>query len=194
MSGERWLPVAGYEGLYEVSDLGRVRSLDKIVVRAHGARVYLAGRVLYQHLNGRRRNYWAVTLHKDGHREVKMVHRLVAEAFLGPLPAGLTTRHGPAGSLENRLTNLSYGTQAENNADKFRDGTHPVGTGAKNAVLTEAIVRECRSRFSDAAETIKSLAAEFGISEQSMGKAVRGRTWRHVPGACGTYVGKEGGQ
>lgn len=182
MSDEHWLSIADYEGLYEVSDLGRVRSFDKVVTRGQGVKVFVAGRVIAQRRIGRRRNYWGVTLHNDGRRVTKMVHRLVGEAFLGPLPAGLTTRHGSAGSLDNRLANLSYGTSAENNEDQFRDGTHRVGSAAAHAVLTERIVGECRRRYADGTDTLKVLAGEFGISEGTMSKAIRGATWRHVPG------------
>lgn len=181
-----------YEDLYEVSDQGRVRSFDKTVIRGKGAAVFLPARVIAQFRIGRFRNYWGVTLHRGGRRKVCMVHRLVGEAFLGPLPEGLTTRHGAAGSLDNRLVNLSYGTQAQNNADKFRDGSHPVGSETGNAKLTEAIVLECRARVAAGTSTVSDLARHLGISNQSMSKAVRGLTWRHIggmrPASCGALT------
>jgi hypothetical protein len=185
---EEWRPVVGWEGLYEVSDLGRIRSLDKTVARGrkHTVKIFMPARFIGQYRIGRYRNYWGVVLHRDGKRRLRMVHRLVMDAFVGPLPPGLETRHGPAGSLDNCMKNLCYGTPAENTADQFRDGVHPIGSVQVNAVLTEAIVRECRARMASNLARIGELAAEFGVSNQSMSKAVRGKTWKHVPGGVPT--------
>jgi hypothetical protein len=169
---ERWLPVVGFEGLYEVSDLGRVRGL-----RRSGT----AGRILAPAPLGR---YLAIKLCRDGVNKWHRVHRLVGEAFLGPLPPGQHTRHGPGGALDNRLANLSYGTPIENNHDQDRDGTRRIGSGHPNSKLTEAAVSECRLRHA-AGERLTDLAAEYGVSDPTMGKAVRGRTWRGVAEAEG---------
>jgi hypothetical protein len=183
---EHWLPVAGYEGFYEVSDLGRVRSLDRIVRGApgHGVRLH-RGRVLRQFHGQRRRRrdgirpYLVVRLSRDGVKTLHKVHRLVGEAFLGPLPEGMETRHGPAGTLENGVVNLSFGTAAQNSADQDRDGVRSLGSGRPDAVLTDDIVRDCRTRCA-AGETQQALAAEYGVSHQTMSKAIRGQTWQHV--------------
>jgi hypothetical protein len=104
----------------------------------------------------------------------------VAEAFLGPRPDGYQVCHGPAGQLDNRLVNLSYGTRSKNcGADKYRDGTMTIGTRHGLAKLTDEIVRECRARVA-AGETRVALAREFGISATAMAMAVKGATWRHV--------------
>lgn len=113
---EDWRPVVGYEGFYEVSSAGRVRS----VARRRGARV---GHVLRQHplSNGL---YLKVELHRDGVRQTCPTHRLVGEAFLGPLPDGLETRHLNGNGLDNNLSNLKYGTRVENQQDSIAHGTH----------------------------------------------------------------------
>lgn len=169
---ERWLPVVGWEGYYEVSDLGRVRSLPR---RNAPGGIMSPSRTR----NGR---YLVVKLARDGGYVTRRVHRLVGEAFLGPLPPGQHTRHGPGGSLDNRLVNLSYGTPLQNTHDQIRDGTMRRGTAKQEAKLTEAIVAECRARYT-AGETQQALAAEFGVSQTTMGKAITGRTWTAVPAA-----------
>lgn len=117
---ERWLPVVGFEGSYEVSDHGRVRGLDRI--GAAGQRV--AGRVLTPTPNSH--GYPAVTLYGNGLRRVGKVHRLVLEAFVGPCPDGMEACHGPdRDQTNNRLSNLRWGTSSENNFDRVRHGTHP---------------------------------------------------------------------
>src|ERR1700744_242768 len=93
---ERWLPVPGWERWYEVRDQGRVRSLPRKTVC--GMR---GGRVLKLRI---RAGYWSISLYYPGGRVGKRyhVHRLVAMAFLGPIPSGMEVLHGPAGALDNR--------------------------------------------------------------------------------------------
>src|ERR1035441_3012161 len=147
--------------MYEVSDLGRVRSLPR-----KGAR----GRILKPYGTG---YYLSVTLSSHGAGRSVNVHPLVARAFLGPPPDGMVVRHGPGRERDNRLANLSYGTLGQNSADRYRDGTI-------NAKLTEDIVREIRARVA-AGESRSSLARRFGVRPSTVGLVVKGETWRHVP-------------
>ena len=114
MARETWKPVVGYEGLYEVSDQGRVRSL-----RRSGT----PGRVLAQRQN-RGRLYLLVRLSHNNQRKIKTVHSLVLAAFIGPRPARMETRHLNGDATDNRLANLSYGTSLENSADQRAHGTN----------------------------------------------------------------------
>ena len=121
---EKWLPAVGYEGLYEVSSIGRVRSLDKLVYckdgrapRMHRGRV----RKLYTHPRG----HLIVTLcASDGSRKIAKVHRLVLEAFVGPNPPGLECCHNNGDPSDNRVENLRWGTHRENMRDKIKHGTN----------------------------------------------------------------------
>ena len=113
---ERWLPVVGYEGAYQVSDLGRVRSLDRMIVDSVGHRYFRAGRILRQ-----------VTLKGTGHCRVTLpggiqgyVHRLVLEAFVGPAPDGMEACHNDGDPTNNRLDNLRWDTRSANNTDAVR--------------------------------------------------------------------------
>ena len=104
---ERWLPVVGYEGLYEASDLGRIKSLPRNTTR---------GGILKQSQgkDGRFR----VHLTKHGKQPCFLVHRLVAAAFLGPRPEGMDdTRHLDGNPANNKAANLAYGTRADNMDD-----------------------------------------------------------------------------
>lgn len=183
---ERWLPVVGHEGLYEVSDLGRIRSLDRSVAArwGPGTRPVSGCMMTPREQNG----YLEVVLSRYGTQKVAKVHRLVGEAFIGPLPPKLETRHGPGGKLDNRLANLCYGTRSENQRDRKRDGTARipprVGSGPRGethpfAKLTAAIVADCRSRYA-AGETQHSLASEFGVAVSAMHNAIHGKSWRRV--------------
>lgn len=104
--------------MYQVSNHGRVRSLDRIVVRPLRGDMKLKGRKLKQISN---RGCRQVSLSKDGDGKNHKVHVLVASAFLGPRPEGKETCHGPNGKLDNSVSNLSYGTHGDNMRDRERD-------------------------------------------------------------------------
>lgn len=108
MSDEQWRPVVGYEGIYEVSDHGRVRSLDRF---NHIGRRY-RGRVLRPSTD--RGGYQRVVLSQNGNCKTAKIHSLVLEAFVGPRPDGLHVCHGDSNPANNHLSNLRYATQSEN--------------------------------------------------------------------------------
>lgn len=122
-SRENWRPVLGYEGLYEVSSLGRVRSLDRVVVLRDEAgtvwqrRTY-SGQVLRQqpHIAV----YPQVKLSKNGRIVNRFVHVLVCEAFHGPRPDEMQAAHYDGDRNNARAENLRWATRAENEADKLR--------------------------------------------------------------------------
>lgn len=120
---EAWLPVAGYEDLYQVSSLGRVRSLDRTVPHRYSGQVRLKGRVL-KPAPCPPFGYLMVNLSSGGIERTALVHQLVTVAFHGPRPPGMEVLHGPGGRLDNRAANLSWGTPSANQQDKRRDGTN----------------------------------------------------------------------
>lgn len=102
---EEWKPVVGYEGLYEVSDRGRVLSLHRDQLLAptpHGA-------------------YPGVTLCGRGREKRAKVHVLMLEAFVGPRPEGMVGRHLNDQKSDNRIANLEWGTPAQNREDARRN-------------------------------------------------------------------------
>ena len=119
---ERWAPIPGYEGTYEVSDHGRVQSLDRTLVDATGRRQVVTGRILKQTPNTF--GYRCVGLWCGNQRVTRAVHTLVLLAFVGPRPEGLEGLHRNGDSTDNRLSNLHYGTSSENTLDTVRHGTH----------------------------------------------------------------------
>jgi hypothetical protein len=119
MTTEEWRAVPGWEGMYEVSSHGRVRSLDRITTK--GQRV--KGKTLSSKVgpNG----YPLIGLYRASQRTAKTVHQLVMEAFEGPRPEGLEVCHRNGDGSDNRKANLYYGTSSDNRRDRVAHGTDP---------------------------------------------------------------------
>lgn len=116
MATEVWAQIGGYEGMYEVSNMGQIRSY-----------VQGRGKLLKPRRTkalGRQNPGWTVALFKDGTRRNFLVHRLVLEAFEGPCPDGLEACHYNDNSADNRLANLRWDTHSANIQDKLRNGNH----------------------------------------------------------------------
>lgn len=118
---EIWKDVVEYEGYYQVSNLGKVRSMDR-VVKSKGRNKRLKGVMLHPSLSGTARSYLTVQLSKNGRQICSRVHALVALAFMGPPPEGMEVLHGVEGSLVNTLENLRYGTHKENQKQMMEEG------------------------------------------------------------------------
>jgi hypothetical protein len=125
MAVETWKPIPGFEGRYEVSDLGNVRSVDRIIVDSNGYTRRRKGRPIRQRTPRCNQGYCRIDI-SDSHQKVHavLVHKAVVEAFLGPRPKGQDTRHLNGIKTDNRLENLVYGTRSENIRDCLRHGTH----------------------------------------------------------------------
>lgn len=161
---ERWLPISGYEGLYEVSDRGRIRSL-------HGA-----GKIRATPLVA---GYPSLFLSKGGKKKFFYVHALVTRAFLGPCPEGKEVAHWDGVKTNCVLANLRYATPVENDADKIKHGTRPEGTKNGHATLTEYDVIVIRTRVS-AGEKQKTVGADYGVGSGRMSLIVNRIIWRHI--------------
>jgi len=112
---EGWRDVVGYEGYYQVSNLGRVRS-----VRRKGRPV---ARIMPPR-PGNEYGHLSVQLSKESRTKTITVHKLVTAAWIGPKPEGKQVCHGPKGKLDNSVSNLCYGTVHQDRLDMRRDGTH----------------------------------------------------------------------
>lgn len=119
---ENWKPVVGFEGLYEVSDQGRVRSLDHSTTGKDGRTRRYKGRVLVGSVDSSGRIQ--VVLSKEGKGHYRRVHRLVLEAFVGPCPPGYEGCHWDDDRSNNHLSNLRWDTSSANSMDLVRNGNH----------------------------------------------------------------------
>lgn len=119
---DQWRPIAGYEGMYEVSDDGRVRGYRRVVGAANGKTKVIQPKPLT--LTPLKSGHLSVEVHRGNIRKRFLVHRLVLEAFIGPCPDGFEGCHRNGVSSDNRIQNLYWGTRSDNMHDAVRHGTH----------------------------------------------------------------------
>jgi hypothetical protein len=173
---EEWRPVRGFEGLYEASSLGRIRSLARTVAvngdknRAH-TRTYSAS-IRKPHL--RKSGYLDVSLWSEGRQHNRYLHVWICEAFHGERPAGLEVAHNDGNSLNCSARNLRWDTPKSNTADKWAHGTMLAGATHPLAKLTDEMVREIRSTKG---ATHKQIAAKFGISCSQVSRIRKRARW-----------------
>jgi len=125
---EIWKDIPDYEGYYQASSLGRVKSLERVVYRSNGRHYIAKERILKAGIN--RWGYLAVNLSKDGEQKTFKVHKLVAMAFLGHKRCGhkRVVNHIDNDKTNNKVSNLEIVTQREN---VF---THYIGTSKYKGV------------------------------------------------------------
>lgn len=173
---EAWRPVVGWEGLYEVSDMGRVRSLPR-VVRSRGGTRTIPGRV--RKLSIPSNGYAMVNLERLDRTFNALAHRLVLEAFVGPCPPGMEACHGKAGKGDNTLANLSWGTKLDNEADKLRDGTRVHGETCGQSKLKRWQVASIRAAYAEGGVTLRELARTHRVTTMTVQRVVTRQTWRY---------------
>lgn len=164
---ETWKPATGWEGLYEVSDAGRVRNC----ARRLGTR---PGKVL---AIGSCRGYAQVKLYRSGRGRTEKLHHLVLLAFVGPRPPGADGLHGDGDRKNNTPGNLRWGTRQENERDKDSHGRRARGAAAAGAKLTDAAARELISRRD---LTTRKAAQLFGVSCALVSMIRTGARWGHL--------------
>lgn len=188
MKDEIWKPIVGYEGFYEVSNFGRIRSIEHFVNHSKGGKKIIRSKVMnpYTDEDGHKR----IKLCKMGKGKKHYVHNLVTEAFIGPKPSGYATAHGNGIPDDNRLENLRYATFAENEADKLIHGRHVRGEGNWNSKLTSEQVYRIREVYDYYMANHKSLrksrilydlAEEIGMRKKSIYQIGTRASWAWLP-------------
>lgn len=167
---EEWRAIPGYEGIYEVSDHGKVRSLDRLNSRGH----WIAGAP--RRLVPTSEGYLQLKLHRDGEGKMHRVHSLVLSAFVGPRPDGCEAAHADGSRDNNRLDNLRWATRSSNQHERARHGTSNRGRRNHTSRLTQIDVRAIRSLLS-AGYAQAQIAAAFGVSGNAVWEIAHGRSW-----------------
>lgn len=166
---EAWRPVPGFEGRYEVSDQGRIRTLS--TYHNMYGKILKPGKISS--------GYLGMGFRSEGKRVSISVHRLVMMAFVGPCPDGHQVAHNNGDRTDNRLENLRYATPSSNIDDRRRHGRTARGSRQGNSVLDEAAVKTIKALLELGFSTgeIAHLAC---VSVGTIQSIKSGDNWRHV--------------
>ena len=158
---EEWRDVVGFEGIYQVSNFGRIRSvktgkIKEQTVQDNDNRPYLG-------------------LWKNNKQKICRPHKLVMEAFVGIRPQGMECCHNDGNPQNNHLTNLRWDTAKSNQADRVRHGTTNRGEQCGTAKLTLEQVRAIRQDN----RLQRIIAAEYGVRDNTISRIKSGKRWTH---------------
>ena len=176
---ERWRAIRGFTGYYEVSNRGRVRSVDRRVRRAQGGKQWARSRLLSQCVL-KRGGYLAVSLWKQGRGRTVAVHRLVALTFMSPRPPDCEINHRDGDKTNNATSNLEWVTRSENVRHAVATGLLPrmgeANPAARLSVETVRAIKAARAR----GERVCDIAAAHGVQPSHVSAITTGRIWGHV--------------
>ena len=166
-----WKPVFGFEGFYEVSQEGQVKS----IARQHPKiKRWMGGGIVKPILGSR--GYFVINLTKTGVRKQMFLHKIVLEAFVGLRPYEHEACHNDGNPLNCKLENLRWDTKSNNHKDKKKHGTWQVGEKANNVKLNNKIVFDIRNRKLTASQAAK----EYRLSKTNAKRIVNFETWKHL--------------
>jgi DNA-binding CsgD family transcriptional regulator len=160
---EIWKDIPNYEGYYQVSNLGRVKSFK-----------WGKERVLKFGLN--RGGYYFVNLWKGGEAKTNSVHRLVMLAFFGE--SELYVNHINGVKTDNRLENLEYCSRSENTQHAYDTGLMDRGENHPNSKLTRACAE--RIKYGHQGMTQRAIAEIYDITRELVSQIRSGKYWKHI--------------
>lgn len=171
---ERWLPVPGFEGAYEVSDQGRLKSLSRLLRSGRTCRE----RIINGSLNGAGRR--VVTLNQDCRKRCCFIYQLVVEAFLGSRPEGYVVHHRDGNPTNDCLENLEYTTFRQNKVYDSETGRAAHGERHGRSRFTTDQVLELRSLWETGEWKQRDLAKKYGVTQRAVWQVIHRHTWKHV--------------
>lgn len=185
---ETWKPVKGYEGLYEVSSMGRVKRVARMIDYSNkrfskDTQMSIREKILSPvKIGSSKEKYFAVNLrNKSGERKLRKVHRLVAEAFI-PNPGGLPQiDHKDGNKNNNSVSNLEWVTCEENYRRALNMGLAcSKGSRNGNAKLTDEQVTEIRKTHIRESRSFGAMALsrKYGVHRSTIEKIVNGESWK----------------
>lgn len=173
---EEWREVVGYNGFYEVSSLGRIRSWHSGNRHSGADQRAAEPRILNPHRQAAGGGYVAVSMRQGGRQVTTYLHRLVAIAFHGAVPEGMETCHNDGNPANNAPSNLRYDTHANNLAERIM----PCGEQHHRSRLTDSDALEVRRLRDECGWKLREIAEKFDIGVTTVHAVTSRRTWVHV--------------
>ena len=175
---EIWKDIKGYEGLYQVSNRGRVKSLERIVMRKNGRPYSVPELIKARQID--RKGYDRIGLNKNGKKKRFFVHRLVLQAFNSSSDETLEVNHIDGNKLNNNVENLEWVTSSENSIHAFKNNLHNhQGERNTNASITDSEAKEIK-KLKGKGLTQKEVGEMFGTTYYVVANIWNRRGWTHV--------------
>ncbi len=179
---ERWTDITDFEGIYQVSSMGRIKRLPFEVTNPLTKTLStFPGGVLSPYLD-KRTGYLLVALCDKTTKKREAVHRLVARAHVPNPDNKPWVNHKKGIKTDNRASQLEWATPAENSQHAWSTGliTHAKGEAWYNSKLKEREVFEIREKYSPNNYTYKMLSQEYGVNTSSIMAIVKHKNWKHI--------------
>ena len=179
---EVWKDISGYEGYYQVSTSGNVRSKTRKVYNPRYGEQLRLGKMLSPAIN--KNGYVQVGLSKNGIRKSLKVHSLVAKAFLKEITGKKEVNHKDGNKLNNHIDNLEWCNRSENVLHAFRSGLKTKPKGAKNgqSKITSKEVLEIRSIYKGRGNgpSLDKIAEMYNLGRSQVTRIVKRQSWGHI--------------
>ena len=172
---EEWRPVVGFEGLYEVSNLGKVRSLDRRIKCKYFQNI--KGKVLKPQLD-KQTGYLVIYLWREGLISRFTIHSLVAKMFLKKPAARDEVNHKNGKKTDNKISNLEWTTRSKNMIHAHAIGLAPTGERHGGAKLKNNDISKIR--FLSSVMTQDAIAKNFGVSQSIISGIISGKRWKII--------------
>ena len=174
---EYWCDIEGYEG-YQVSNLGNVRSLDRVVTRKNGRTLTIRGQPIKPQKN--HKGYLRVRLRKEKKEKALFVHRLTATGFIPNPKDKPQVNHLNGVKHDNNVCNLEWCTQSENSTHALTYGLMPVGEKHSNSILSSKQVISIKQLLRQKENSISDIARKFSVGISTVHDIKSGRQWKHI--------------
>lgn len=181
---EEWRSIAGFEGYYEVSNHGLIRSVGGTKIKKNGSHFNRAGQIIAQRVADH--GYVVVMFRKMGKSYLRYVHRLLAQAFI-PNPENKgDINHKDGNKANNLIENLEWATRSENIKHSYDSLGHPkvsfAGELSAMAKLNNEAVRRIRRVLIPRHPIYgaKALGREYGVDGSLIMRVVKRTSWKHV--------------
>lgn len=169
-----WKDIPGWEGYYQASDWGLIKSLLRIIIYENGINKRINETILVPSITSER---FAVSLARKGTKKTWPIHQLVAITFYGKCPEGMEVCHEDNNPFNNKKVNLRYDTEKNNQRDRLKFGTDLRGEKNPLHKLTKEQVIKIRELRKTGIYTLQKLGLMFGVHYITVNDITRGKSW-----------------
>lgn len=179
LTKEIWKPIIGYEGLYEISNYGDVKSLEKQrkMPQNRGIKIY---KETILKLCKNNRGYLYVTLRNNGKSKKFTVHRLVALHFIENSNNFLEVMHLDNNPLNNYYLNLKWGTHKDNMSHKVKSNRQIKGESVKISKLKNHDIIDIRNTYKNKELNQYQLASKYNVTQSVIHDIIKFKSWKHI--------------